>query len=98
MNTVVTTVMGAAVLLGMTVIASAQRVTPAPTPPPIPAANLTTQAPYTSTNPNQGVEQARPLFHIGKLPGVIWAPVEPPYNSKLNGTQAANPLWNSDAF
>ncbi len=71
----------------------------APNPPPqAPGATQTTQAPYTGTNPDRSAAESLPLFHIGQVPVVVWTPVEPPYNSKSNGTQAANPIWYADAF
>lgn len=95
MNKTVASVAGVCVLLAMTGSALAQRVTP----PPAPAASQTTQAPYAPVNPNLGIEQARPLFYIGQLPVVVWAPVQPPYSSKLNRSQATNALsWNVDAY
>ena len=76
----------------------AQSIAPIPLPPPQgPAASETTQAPYTSSNLDRSAAESRPLFYLGKLPVVVWAPVEPPYSSKANGTVAANWPWALDA-
>jgi hypothetical protein len=100
MNKIIVSIGGALVLLAMTGSGYAQQRTPRPTPqPPVPAAGQTLQAPYTPTAPYQGPDQSRPLFHIGNLPAVVWAPVQPHYSSKLNSTQAGNGLmWNADAY
>ncbi len=100
MNTFIGTVMGAAVLLAATIVsAQAQRVTPVAAPnPPAAGTTQTLQAPYTATNPDQSAAGSRPLFHIGQLPVVVWAPVQPPYNAKANGTVAANWPWTGDAY
>jgi hypothetical protein len=97
MNKVVASISVASALLGVTSV-SAQAQPAVPTPPPqSPAAGQTAQAPYTSTNPDQSAAESRPLFYIGKMPVAVWAPVEPPYSSKANGTVAANWPWALDA-
>ena len=95
-NKIFASIIGASALL-VAADASAQVTAPAPPPQP-PAASQTTQAPYTSTNPNQSAAESQPLFHIGQVPVAVWAPVQAPYNSKSNGTQAANALWDVDAY
>ena len=63
-----------------------------------PAAGQTLIAPYTPSRPEIPTAP-RPLFKIGKLPTGIWAPVEPPYDSRANRTGADNPeWWNEGAF
>jgi hypothetical protein len=97
MSRIIASVVVAYVLMGMNAGASAQRVTPAPLPS-TPAASQTLQAPYAPRNPDRSAAQSSPLFRIGQVPVVLWAPVQPPYNSKVNRSQAANPLWDVDAF
>jgi hypothetical protein len=100
MNKIIVSIGGAFVLLAMIGTGHAQQRTQKPQPqPPVPAASQTTQAPYTPNYPNRAPDQSRPLFHIGQLPAVVWAPVQPYYSSKLNGTQASNGLmWGVDAY
>jgi hypothetical protein len=38
-------------------------------------------------------QQPRPLFKIGGLEVGVWAPVEAPYNAKMDRNLAADPLW-----
>jgi hypothetical protein len=100
MNRIVISIAVATTLLAATTVPGlAQRSTAIPPPPPqAPAASQTTQAPYAPTYPDQGPAGSTPLFNIGKVPVVVWAPVEPPYNSKSNGTVAANWPWTGDAY
>ena len=91
----------AAVLaLVVTTAASAQVKQPAADPPPRPVASesQTVTAQPVPTNPDATVTQPRPLFNIGKVPVVVWAPVEPPYDANMNRTQAANPVWDGTGF
>jgi hypothetical protein len=99
MNRIIASITVATALLAATTVPGlAQRSTPIPPPPQAPAASQTTQAPYTPAYPDQGPGGSTPLFNIGKLPVVVWAPVEPSYNSKGNGTMAANWPWAGDAY
>jgi hypothetical protein len=99
MNKIIATAMAAIVSTAMSAAVLAQRVTPTPAAlTPAASQTQTLQAPYAPTNPDRSVAQSRPLFSIGQLPVVVWAPVQPPYNSKLSGTQAANALWDVNAF
>ncbi|HEY4044331.1 MAG TPA: hypothetical protein VGM32_21135 [Rhodopila sp.] len=94
MNKTIIRIMSASILLGGTIVgAQAQPTASAPAP----GANQTLQAPYTPRNPNLGPGEAHPLFTIGREPVVVWAPVEPPYSSKMNRSQAGNPVWDTDA-
>jgi hypothetical protein len=88
---------GSFLLLAATLPAQAQRTTPPPAPQSV-AANQSTQAPYTPNYPDRSAADSRPLFHIGQLPVVVWAPVQSPYNSKANGTLAANWPWEPGAY
>jgi hypothetical protein len=98
MSKIVTSIIGASTLLALTGGAVQAR-DPAPAQPPQPPpASQTTQAPYTPTNPDQSAAGSVPLFHLGQVPVVVWAPVQAPYNSKANGTQAANGLWDAGAY
>jgi hypothetical protein len=59
---------------------------------PSPNASQRMIAPYTPPGP--GIPTApRHLLSIGKLPIGVWAPVQPPYDSRANRNVAANPLW-----
>jgi hypothetical protein len=64
----------------------------------VPVASQTTTAVPDLNNPEASVSQPRPLFKIGELPVGVWAPVEPPYDSRMNRDQAGNPVWDWDAF
>ncbi|WP_146101620.1 hypothetical protein [Rhodopila globiformis] len=59
-----------------------------------PTASESLMAPYTAPPPIAGAP--RPLFNIGQLPVGVWAPVQPPYDSRANRTGAANPVWWDD--
>ena len=102
MNRVVSSIAVVAVVLSATTASGlAQRSTPIPPPPPqAPSASQTTQSPYTPTNPDESAAGSTPLFNLGKVPVVVWAPVQPAYNSKASGTQAANWPWatTGDAY
>lgn len=54
------------------------------------------QAPFTPTTPDARAAQSRPLFMIGNLPVVVWAPVEPPYNGNMNRSAASDPMFDPD--
>jgi hypothetical protein len=98
MNKAIISIVGASTLLAVTGGSlQAQSVT-AVAPPRPPSANQTTQAPYTSISPDRSAAESRPLFYIGQLPVVVWAPVQAPYNSKANGTFAANWPWEPGAY
>jgi hypothetical protein len=60
-----------------------------------PDASQTLLAPYVlpgSENPPPD----RPFqFKLGSLPGRVWTPVPPPYNSDANRTMASNPVWTA---
>jgi len=59
-------------------------------------ARQTMVAPYTQPAPVIPPFR-RFLFSIGNLPVGVWAPVQPPYDSRANRNNAANPLWWDDA-
>jgi hypothetical protein len=62
---------------------------------PSPATSQSLIAPYTP--PGASIPTTpRHLFSIGNLPVGVWAPVEPPYDSRANRTAAANPAWWDD--
>jgi hypothetical protein len=42
-----------------------------------------------------GVREAPPLFKIGDVPVHLWAPVQPPYDSRMNRDPAAEPFWEA---
>jgi hypothetical protein len=88
---------GLILVLAATLPAHAQRTTP-PAVPQAAGTNQTTQAPYTPNYPDRSAADSRPLFHIGQLPVVVWAPVQSPYNAKANGTLAANWPWEPGAY
>ncbi len=88
--------LSAVVMLAMTAAAHAQNRTPAPAS--LPGASQTTVAPYVPQSPDLGVDEMRPLFSIGRLPVLIWTPVEQAYSSRMNRNAAANPLWQVDGF
>jgi hypothetical protein len=94
-----TVVLGASALIVATT-ASAQVKKPAADAPTrqAPAAGQTVRAAPVPANPEASVNAPLPLFKIGNVPVDIWTPVEPPYDSHLNRDQAANPLWNEEAF
>jgi hypothetical protein len=58
-----------------------------------PGASETIQAPTVQPNPPAPIPELTPLFRLGDVPVVVWAPVEPPYDSNANRNNAANPLW-----
>src|ERR1700749_1614850 len=80
--------------------ASAQVKKPAADAPPRPVsmASQTVPARPVLTNPDASVAQQRPLFSIRNVPVNVWAPVEPPYDTHMNRTQAANPVWGEGGF
>lgn len=96
--------MGKVVLFGIAITmatiagAYAQSRPVLPASPPPPGASQTTVAPYVPQGPNLGPDQGRPLFNIGRLPVLIWTPVEQSYNSRMNRSAASNPLWEADGF
>jgi hypothetical protein len=90
--------LSAVAMMTMTVAAYAQSRTPAPMPPPSLGASQTTVAPYVPRSPELGPDQTHPLFSIGRLPVLIWTPVEQAYNARMNRNAAANPLWQTDGF
>jgi hypothetical protein len=49
-------------------------------------------------NSQADVMQPHPLFNIGDVPVGIWAPVEPSYDSRMNRSEAANPVWDANPF
>jgi hypothetical protein len=49
-----------------------------------------------SVVPEPSNPQSLPLFHIGKLPVRVYAPVPPPYNAAANRNFAANPVWGPE--
>ncbi|HEX2941821.1 MAG TPA: hypothetical protein VHO91_12300 [Rhodopila sp.] len=53
----------------------------------------TTTEPFMRPTPPAPPPGPRTLFKIGNLPVVLWAPVQPPYDSRANRNAAANPLW-----
>ncbi len=90
----------AALALVVATAGFAQVKQPAADPPPrrVAAEGQTVTAQPVPTNPDATVTQPRPLFNIGKVPVVVWAPVEAPYDSNMNRTQAANPVWDGSGF
>jgi hypothetical protein len=102
MSKIVASIIVASTLLALTgAPVQARGPTAAPAQPPLPlppAASQTTQAPYISANPDRSAAESVPLFHIAQVPVVVWAPVQAPYNSKANGTQAANAVWDVGAY
>lgn len=95
----------ASLVLGVSAVivatnASAQVKKPAADGParPVPVAGQTMRATPVPADPEASVNAPLPLFKIGNVPVDVWTPVEPPYDSHLNRDQAANPIWNEDAF
>jgi hypothetical protein len=90
----------AASTLMVVTAASAQvkQLTADPPPRPVPAESQTLTAQPERTNPDASVTQPRELFKIGNLPVDVQAPVEPPYDSHINRTQAANPVFEEGGF
>jgi hypothetical protein len=88
----------AAMMMAAIVAAHAQSRTAQPASPPPPGASQTTLAPFQPQGPNQGPDQSHPLFSIGRLPVLVWTPVEQSYNSRMNRSAASNPLWEADGF
>ena len=64
----------------------------------LPAATQTMRAAPVPANPEASVNAPISLFKIGKVPVIVWTPVEPPYDARLNRTAAANPLWDEEGF
>ncbi|HBK07950.1 MAG TPA: hypothetical protein DDZ81_19195 [Acetobacteraceae bacterium] len=58
-----------------------------------PSAGQTLTAPYTRAPEPPPAPQRRRLFTIFNMPVVVWAPVQPPYDSGANLDPAANPSW-----
>jgi hypothetical protein len=87
MKTIFVMALGATAVLSSTALAQ-----PLVAPQRGNEASQTLVAPYTQPAP---VIQPfrRFLFTIGNVPVTVWAPVQPPYNSRANRTGAANPLW-----
>lgn len=54
----------------------------------------TTQAPYYYPT-LQPPPEPTPLFDVGGIPVGVWAPVEAPYNSRMNRNLASDPLWEA---
>jgi hypothetical protein len=63
--------------------------------PTLPSTGQTTAAPSLLENSQRSEQQSRPLFTIGGVEVHLWAPVEQPYDSHMNRTAAANPMWES---
>jgi len=93
-------ILASAVILAFMTVGSAQAGKPSPAgkTQPAPGASQTARAPYSPPGPDQGVGQSRPLFVVGGVPVVLWAPVQPPYNSRMNRPAAAGQWWDSEAF
>lgn len=53
-----------------------------------------TVAPAQSFENQENREQSRPLFTFGGIEAHVWAPLEAPYNSKMNRSRAEDPLWS----
>ena len=53
-----------------------------------------TVAPAPSFENQENRDQSRPLFTFGGLEVHVWAPLEAPYNSKVNRSRAEDPLWS----
>ena len=53
-----------------------------------------TVAPAPSFENQESREQSRPLFTIGGLEVHVWAPLEAPYNAKMNRSGVEDPLWS----
>jgi hypothetical protein len=87
-----------AITMATIVGAYAQSRTALPASPPPAGASQTTVAPFVPQGPNQGPDQSHPLFSIGRLPVLVWTPVEQAYNSRMNRSAASNPLWEADGF
>jgi len=87
MKTIFVAALAAAMVLSLTTLAQ-----PLIAPQPAHETSQTLVAPYTQPAP---VIQPfrRFLFTIGNIPVTVWAPVQPPYDSRANRTGAANPLW-----
>ncbi|HQT76784.1 MAG TPA: hypothetical protein PLD10_06990 [Rhodopila sp.] len=86
---------GAAAML---VVASAQAQTENQTQSVVrrhgpPVSGRTATQPFMRPTPPAPPPGPRPLFTIGNLPVVLWAPIQPPYDSRANRNNAANPLW-----
>ncbi len=99
MNSIAASALCAA-LPAFVMVGSAQAVKPSPASQttPAPGASQTARAPFTPSAPDQRISQSRPLFVVGGVPVVVWAPVQPPYNGRMSRTAAAGPLWDPDAF
>jgi hypothetical protein len=52
-----------------------------------------TVAATTSVGSEASGQQPRQLFTIGGVRVGLWAPVEAPYNAKMDRNLAADPLW-----
>jgi hypothetical protein len=62
--------------------------------PEIAGTNQASVAGATLAAPEASGQQPRPWFKIGRLGVRVWAPVEAPYNAKMNRNLAADPLWS----
>ncbi len=63
--------------------------------PNAPVVSQTTQGEAVTQDVPNAPRQPQTLFKIGNVGVGVWAPVEPPYDSSANRTQAANPLWEA---
>jgi hypothetical protein len=99
MRMLATLVLGASAL-AVAATASAQVKKPAADAPirQVPAAGQTMKAAPVPANPEGSVNAPLPLFKIGNVPVDVWTPLEPPYDSRMNRDQAANPIWDEEAF
>jgi hypothetical protein len=98
MNKTVEYLAGAGALIAaMAVSAQAEPVALAATPRQV-ATTQTLQAPYAPSNRDDSAASAHPLFHIGQMPVVVWAPVQKPYSAAMNGNLSANSLWDAGSF